>query len=83
MTQEQAQKKVEAAKKREEAARLRTLAASQQENAAAHVRQSRKPIYPGQAEICTGKAAQIETFANGNIAKAARLETEADALEIE
>jgi len=48
MTQEQAHEKVEAAKKREEAARLRTLAAGQQDNAAAHVRQSQKPIYPGQ-----------------------------------
>lgn len=83
MTKEQAQKKVEAAYKREEAARLRTLAASQQDSAAAHIRQSQNPIYPGQPEICMGKAAQIEAFANENIAKAARLETEADALEIE
>jgi hypothetical protein len=83
MTHVQAQKKVEAAKKREEAARLRTLAAGQQYNAAAHVRQSQNPIYPGQTEICTGKAAQIEAFANENIAKAARLDAEADTLEIE
>ena len=80
MTKEQAQK-VEAAKKREAAARLRTLAASQINNAAAHVRQSQKPIYPGQAVICTDKAAQIKAFADENLAKAARLEAEADCFE--
>jgi hypothetical protein len=81
MTKKQAEKKLEAAKKREEAARLRGLAASQKDNAAAHLRQSQKPIYPGQEDICVGKAAQIEAFADQNIAAAARLEAEADLLE--
>jgi hypothetical protein len=81
MTKEKAEKNLEAAKKREEAARLRGLAVSQKDNDAAHLRQSQKPIYDGQTEICTGKAAQIESFAEKNLAIAKRLEAEADLLE--
>ena len=73
--------KLEAAKKREEAAKLRRLASSQKDNAAAHVRQSKKPIYDGQADICIGKANTIESIAGANLATAARLEAEADCME--
>ncbi|MDD5010503.1 MAG: hypothetical protein PHQ00_00095 [Phycisphaerae bacterium] len=81
MTKEKAEKNLEAAKKREEAAKLRSLVASQKDNAAAHLRQSQKPAYAGQAEICTGKAAQFESIADKNLATAKRLEAEADLLE--
>lgn len=53
------------------AANLRVLAAGQRANAEAHRRQAARPIYPGQTEICLGKADQIDAFA-------ARSEVQAD-----
>ena len=81
MDTEKATKKVEAAQKREDAAKLRRLAAGQQANANAHRQQAERPAYPEQAGICVEKASRIEAFAGENIAKAERLEAEANLLD--
>ncbi len=65
---------IEKAEAKMRAANLRILAAGQRANAAAHMRQSLHPIYPGQDMVCINKAAQIEAFA-------AKSEAQADLIE--
>ena len=57
-------------------AKLRVLAANQRSAAAAHIRQAKQPIYPGQAEICLDKAATINAYADRTLAQADLIEAE-------
>ncbi len=59
------------------AAQKRILACSQRDYAAAARRQATHPAYPGQEEICMGKAEQLEAFAARTMAEADLIEAEA------
>ncbi len=69
---------VQKAQAKLDVANLRILAAGQAQSAAAHRRQATHPIYPGQSEICQGKAALIDAFAARSLAQAELLETQAN-----
>jgi hypothetical protein len=70
------EQRIAAAKAKLAAANKRVLAASQREMARGYLRQASNPAYDGQADICIGKADQVE-------AMAARSEAEADVIEAE
>lgn len=68
---------VEIARRQLEIVRMRNLAAWQRgDYAQSHIRQANHPIYPGQSEICMGKAAQAERLADENEARANLMEAE-------
>ena len=62
-----------------EAAKLRTRAAHQDAMAQGYHQQAAKPIYPGQEDICLGKAGEVESLAAENRAKADLVEAEGEA----
>ena len=64
------------AKRQLEVSRLRVLAANQRIGANAYRRQAEHPIYPGQEEICLGKADVQDAIA-------ARTEAEANLVEVD
>ena len=71
------------ARARAEIVRLRNLAAWQRDDyAASHYRQSERPIYAGQVEICIGKAQQAERIAASTDAQADIIQAPIDAGEI-
>ena len=62
---------------------LRIRASQSKESAAAYDRQSHKPIYDGQDAECQRLSSRAEAYASKFIAKADRLDAEADLLEME
>ena len=62
-----------------EATKLRSRAAHQMEQAAAYRRQAQKHVYPGQEDVCIGKADTVQAMAAENRAKADLLAAEAKA----
>ena len=71
--------KVKLMKARLKAAELRKDAAHQDEFAAGYFRQAKKPIYPGQEEVCEGKGNSVLSLAAKNRAQADLIEAEAEA----
>ena len=68
---------VEQARARVKAAELRVRAASMDQCTAGYSRQASNPIYDGQSEICMGKAAEQQAFADRVRAQADLIEAEA------
>ena len=70
MTKTQDNQTIERLRANLRAAKLRTLAANQDAMAESYLRQGQKPIYDGQSMVCVGKAAQVQSLADENRAKA-------------